>query len=508
MGRRIAQRFGERDLMTADGDEDEGGSGLPAIVGTAAKVAETSVMKDLFGRAFKAAGDYYGEKVEEFFQKRRENRLRNVRDHELRVAQVIGEPVNILSKPEYGRAIERWVDVAADVPLEDAERAALFEAVLEQILSAHGTSDFQDIAERLSSSGMRVLLNAPSDHGIAPERRDRQIFERLRSLGLARSLDLGQALVVIFAWLLGTAAGFYILFGIIPRYLPRALAIEFIVEAVLISAVVLALGIALLSAKYRLTELGRSLQQAALRFYRSRSRLRVGVLSAIPSNPLVWGALAALLVSVLPPALESYLPAQLRTGYRPTVIISSVPPTSSSGPVSSPPAGRPTPTPPRPEQTTVLADEVGTLIAFWNGIKDQMDGIIGLTDQGQSLVKTWPQDIRSDRGVVLTRLASMRDSINQRRSSLQALTNLYQRYPNVQSALNPGDDILAKLHFALDVFFRETQTLPTPPENFEGRITPYANGLKNALGPMEKWANSTRDFAKLQSEELSQGDNK
>src|SRR6266436_2524955 len=155
-------------MSGAESDDKGSGGGLPAIVGAATKIAETGVMKDLFGRTFKAVGDYYGEQVEEFFRKRRENRLKNLHDHELRVAQVIGEPVNILSKPEHGRAIERWVDVAADVPLEDAERAALFEAVLEQILSAHGTSDFQDIAERLSSSGMRVLLNAPPDRGIAP----------------------------------------------------------------------------------------------------------------------------------------------------------------------------------------------------------------------------------------------------------------------------------------------------------------------------------------------------
>src|SRR6202521_2837754 len=80
----------------------------------------------------------------EFFIRRREKRLKNVRDHELRVAQVIGEPVNVLSKPDRGREIERWVDAAADVPLEDAERAALLEAVLAQIFTRGGSSDFQE----------------------------------------------------------------------------------------------------------------------------------------------------------------------------------------------------------------------------------------------------------------------------------------------------------------------------------------------------------------------------
>jgi hypothetical protein len=122
-------------MSAADDNASDNGSSMPDIVGSVAKVADTGVMKDLLGRTFKAVGDYYGEQVEDFFNQRRERRRKNVRDHELQVAQVIGEPVNILSKPERAGAIERWVEVAADVPLEDAERAALFEAVLAHILS-------------------------------------------------------------------------------------------------------------------------------------------------------------------------------------------------------------------------------------------------------------------------------------------------------------------------------------------------------------------------------------
>jgi hypothetical protein len=494
-------------MSAADDNLSDDGSSVPDIIGSVAKVADTGVMKDLLGRSFKAVGDYYGEQVEEFFNQRRERRRKNVRDHELQVAQVIGEPVNILSKPERAGAIERWIEIAADVPLEDTERAALFEAVLAQIISTHGSSDFQDVAERLSSSGMRVLLNAPYE-GIAPEGGDRQSFERLRSLGLARALDMGQALAVIIAWLFGTAAGFFILFDIVPRFLPRALAIEFVVEAVIISAVILALGLALLSTKYRLTEFGRLLQQSALRFYPNQSRLRkIRILSAVPSNPLIWGALAAIIVCAVPAALEFYLPAQLRTNARPTVVISS-PPANPSQPITpSPPAG-PAVTPTPPGQTTLSTNEIEALIDFWKSIKDQMDGIIGLTDQGQSLVKTWPQDIKNDRNSVASRLIGMRDSINQRRGSLQALNNIYQKYPNVDPALREAavDGVFTKLYFALDAFARETQALPAPPENFEGRLKPYAIGLKNALDAMEKWAKSTRDFAKVQSDELSKVD--
>jgi hypothetical protein len=57
--------------MAADGDENGGGSGLPDIIGSATKVADISVMKDLLGRSFKAVGDYYGEQVEDFFNQRR-----------------------------------------------------------------------------------------------------------------------------------------------------------------------------------------------------------------------------------------------------------------------------------------------------------------------------------------------------------------------------------------------------------------------------------------------------
>lgn len=47
-------------------------SGGTSLIADATKVADTSVMKDLFGRSAKAIGDYWGEHVEEFIDKRRE----------------------------------------------------------------------------------------------------------------------------------------------------------------------------------------------------------------------------------------------------------------------------------------------------------------------------------------------------------------------------------------------------------------------------------------------------
>jgi hypothetical protein len=495
-------------VMTADGDESDGGSGLPDIVGAATKVAETSVMKDLFGRSFRAVGDYYGEQIEEYYKKKKEKRLKNVRDHELRVAQVIGEPVNILSKPERGRAIERWVDVAADVPLEDEERAAVLEAVLAQIFSSDVTIDFLDVSERLSSSGMRVLLNAPFDKDVAPKGDDRQTFERLRALGLARTLDLGHAVAVIFAWLVGTTVGLFILFVVIPRYLPRLLAIEFVVEAVLTSAVVLVLGLALLSTKYRLTEFGRLLQRSALRFYRDQTSLRkIRILSAIPGKPLIWGMLAVILACALPLALESYLPAQLRTDFRPTIIISSPP--SLGGPSApAPPAPAPPLVPEPPKPTTLTAGEIEKLKDAWNSVNNQMEGIQGLTTESQELVKDWPQRIKVNPQAVGSQLLQMRDAINQHRVSLQSLKNSYEKYPNIAPVLEEATKggSFTRLYTSFDNLAREAQKLQPHPENFEIIIKPYANDLKDALDEMTKWANATRNFAKQQSDELSKID--
>jgi hypothetical protein len=492
--------------MTADGGENEGESGLPAIVGVATKVADTSVMKDLFGRTFKAVGDYYGEQVEDYFKQRRERRLKNLRDHELQVAHVIGEPVDILSKPERAGEMERWVEIAADVPLEDAERAALFEAVLAQIISTQGSSDFQDVAERLSSSGMRVLLNAPSDKGIAPDGGDRQNFERLRSLGLARTLDLRQALAVIFAWLLGTAVGIFILFVIIPRYLPRFLAIEFVAETILISAVALALGVAVLSTKYRLTEFGKSLQQSALRFYPDRSTLRkLKILSAVPSKPLIWGALAAVLVCALPYTLDLYLPTQLRTDFRPTVIISP-PPANPGGSTPTAALTAPASVSSTQQATTLTADEIRTLIDVWRSVAVQMNEILKLTNSGQELIPNWPERVKDNANVFAAELLRQRNSINDRLISLQSLDNAYQQYPNVNSALAEvrKEGVFGRLYRALTSFAREVQGLTAPPpENFESTLRPYAGELKGALDIMAQWANNTRNFATRQNEELS-----
>jgi hypothetical protein len=70
--------------------------------------------------------------------------------------------------------------------------------------------------------------------------------------------------------------------------------------------------------KYSLTEFGRSLQRSALRFYPKREKVRKSrLLSAVPNNPLVWGVVAALLVSALPLELHlKYTAIKLTLSYR------------------------------------------------------------------------------------------------------------------------------------------------------------------------------------------------
>ena len=103
-------------------------------------------------------------------------------------------------------------------------------------------------------------------------------------------------------------------------------------------------------------------------------------------------------------------------------------------------------------------------------------------------------------------LLRQRDTINQRRVSLQSLSTVYQRYPNVRSALEEvsTDGVFNRLYRALDSFAHEARGFATPsPETFENTLRPYAGELKGALDAMAKWANDTRNFATVQSGELS-----
>jgi hypothetical protein len=481
--------------------EDEKPAGGTSLVSDVTKVAETGVMKDLLGRSFRAIGDYYGEQVEEFLNKRRERRRMNVRNHEHKVAMVTGAPVDILNEPERGGAIERWVNVAADVPLEESEKAAILEAVLAKILSSESSSDFQDVAERLSSSGMRILLNAPSDRKFLPGGDDRGNVEKLRELGLVRKLDFARLLLLIAAWCTGTALGLYLLTRIIPNFLPATVSIGFLFEGSVISGVIFAAGMALLYTNYTLTDFGRSLQRSALRFYPTRKKIREFRLASLaPSSFLAWSIAAMVLACGTPLLLSRYLSGSetIRT------IVLSAPP---QAPQAIPPAAPSQAASPPPQDTqTLKTEDVAALIDVWRSVREQMNSTIDSTNQVEALLSAWPKRISENRADLLNRLATLRDTVNQRRVSVATLATFYERYPNIRAVIRGRDSeaVFSRLYRALDTFVTEIRSLPQQlPENFENTLRPYAGEVKLAAMALAKWASDTSTFSEAQSKELN-----
>jgi hypothetical protein len=391
-----------------------------SLIADVTKVADTSVMKDLFGRSAKAIGDYVGEHVEEFINTRRERRRKNVRDHEQQVEQITGGPVDILAEGDRGGAIERWVTVAMDVPLEDAEKAAFVEATLAEILISNRSSEFQDAAERLSGPSMRILLNAPSDRKFLPAADDRGNFETLRVLGLARKFDLARFLLLLLAWCFGTAVGFYGLTHILPPFLPTTMSIGFELEGAVVSGVIFAVGMALLFTNYTLTEFGKRLQGSALRFYRTRTKLReFRIASLIPSGFLSWAAVALVLACGVPLLLSRFLQGSETNR---TIVLSPPPQPPPAAPTATSPIGAPQA--PQTSQT-LQTEDVAALIEVWRSVTDQMNSTIDDTNQIEKLLSSWPKQISDDRSKLIGELSPLRAEINQRRASIATLVNFY-----------------------------------------------------------------------------------
>ena len=336
-------------------------------------------------------------------------------------------------------------------------------------------------------------------------------------MGLADTPGKRQLLNDLGAWLVGTIGGLIILFGVIiryaptvlPRYFPSFLATEFVAEAIAVSALMLVLGLLALSTRYRLTQLGKSLQRSANRFYRKNSSAQKK--SGLPLVPrrtwIMWGGLAAFFVCALPFVLQVYLPRQLRIDTQPpTVIISSPPATPRNPP---PPPNASSPASPQGQGVTLSADDIRMLMDFWQSVADQMNDILILTNDSNALLQNWPQRIKDGGTQAMSNgLLKQRDTINQRISSLQSLYAAYQNYPNVRATLDElGGKGFSRLYNALTSFINEVQNLGTPPpKTFESTLRPYADELKGALDTMAEWATSTRDFALHQRSQLSQID--
>lgn len=476
-------------------------SGGTDLIADATKVADTSVAQALLGRSARAFGDLFGERAEEFVNKLRERKHKNVRDHEQQVERVTGGPVDFLGEGDRGGAIERWVIVAANVPLEDPERAAFVEATLAEILTSNRSSEFQDVAERLSGPSMRTLLNARSDRKFLPSADDRGNFETLRELGLARKFDLARFLLLLLAWCVGTGVGFYSLTRILPPFLPTTMSIGFELEGAVISGVIFAVGMALLSTNYTLTEFGKRLQGSALRFYRTKTKLKeFRIAGLVPSGFLSWATIALVLAIGTPLLLSRFLPGSepIRT------IVLSAPPQS---PPAAPPAPSPAGAPQAPQSTAALTTEdVAALIDVWRSVTEQMNSTIENTNQIEKLLLSWPKQIKEDKAKLVNELNDLRNEVNQRRVSIENLVDFYQRFPNVRAAIRDrnSEEVFNRPYQALNSFMTDVAALPPNlPPNFESSLKPYAGEVGLATTALAKWASDTHSFSEKQVRELS-----
>lgn len=229
-----------------------------------------------------------------------------------------------------------------------------------------------------------------------------------------------------------------------------------------------------------------------------------------------WSASSALIVCSVPFLLQAYLPHRFRFNALPTtVVISSAPtsPTSGAGGTSPPPSSPPPHT--APPTVAITKEQLADPRDAWDSIDSQANGLIRLVHDGQEFLKTWQPQIEKSPEDAGLKLIGWRDSLNQRRTFLQSLYNLYKAYPNIATTLEEvtKDGSFTKLYTAFDTLGREARALrlqpratgPAAPEAFEQSLRPFVNDLTTQLKAMDAWATKTGNFAKRQSEELSEG---
>jgi hypothetical protein len=500
--------------MSGDAETDgEEISSVSSGAGNIIKAADSKLLTLLLGPSVQEVGKFFHERTKAYIDRLRAAKNATVEAHVSRVIGVVGEPKEVRAGQLI--KIERWIQIAEDVPIEDAARAAIVEASLAEIVTTDGAADYQEVAQKLTSRTARLLLESPTDAGVAAQDYDQPAFDELKFLGLAGASRRKQLVKWMAAWLIGTLVGLLILFDLVlpylpahfPRLLPLFLATEFVVDAVLVSVLIATLGISFVSTTYRLTDLGKRLQQSAKRFYQQPNEK---LISAVPRKLwIIWSGVAALFVCSLPFALQAYLPVQLRFNAQPPTVIISSPPASQSGATPTAPPALPTSAGATPQQITLTGDEIRTLIDVWRSVTGQMNEIIALDNAGQELIPIWPERVRSNAEGFALELLRQRDSVNQHRVSLVSLNNVYQRYPNVSSVLAEAtrDGVFDRLYRALESFAHEVRGVAVPPPaDFENKLRPYAGELKGALDAMAKWANGTRNFAMRQGDELSKID--
>jgi hypothetical protein len=304
-------------------------------VGDPTQNAVTDVMAQLLGQPTTAVGQYIGG-PEGFFERLREAEIKAQVDN---LAAHIQNVVNATGKkPRLTQAqvikFQAWAKVAANIPTTDAARSAIIEAALHDLFENAETSTYGEAAERLTNQGASLLLTAPADSTIEPEQKEERCLNELTMLGLVSRPSATNLFSQFGVLILGTALGGTILSELIlpygsilfPRYIPASVGHDLIIDAGIICCVIVASEISLLARKYRLTDFGKSVREAAAPFYQRPQKLRkAGLLASISKRPL-WVAFTLTVISVVSPILLQALPRQLRYNQDPPIVILSPPP--------------------------------------------------------------------------------------------------------------------------------------------------------------------------------------
>jgi hypothetical protein len=490
----------------------------------------TDIMAQLSGQPTMAVGEYLG--PDGFFRKLDEAvtkaRYDNVAAHIQKVANAIGKTPKL--SPAQIIKIRSWSNVAADIPPTDEARSAIIEAALHDILKLAEASRYEEAANELNNRSAQLLLTAPADDSLEPEQQKERTLNELAASGLISRPTRANLFGQFCASIIGTGFGAIILLELIvpyrafllPRYIPSHVGTDLIIDAAAISALFATAGIFFRAQKYWLTELGKSVQDAAKPFFKlEKSFDKRRLFAPVLNRPLsVAIGLSILLLCILPVSLQ-LLPKELRYLQEPAVVILTAPPSPAPPPSSAP--SSPRPTEPSPLPVTLPVEDVSKLIDVWKSISAQLENTIELPKTLAEIMERWhrslhditrntndpvqqQQQFQNAAAALNSDLSNYRGRFLNRRTSLGNLANAYRSYPNISNTLNAGtvDQKFNRYAAAIDNLRNELSINPNPLNvNSASALKPFQDEVENSLKDLTTWASQTRDFADQQIKDLS-----
>jgi hypothetical protein len=146
---------------TEGGDHADASASADKII----KIADSKLLTLLLGPSAEEVGKYLRERTKVYIDRLRAAKNATVKTHASRVIAVVGEPKEV--RPGQLIKIEQWIQIAEDIPIEDAARAAIVEASLAEIVSTDGAADYREVAQKLTSRTARLLLESPTGAGVS-----------------------------------------------------------------------------------------------------------------------------------------------------------------------------------------------------------------------------------------------------------------------------------------------------------------------------------------------------